>query len=41
MRLLMLTVLSATLYALAACGQTGPLTLPPAEDTRVLTVLAR
>ena len=41
MRLIILTILLPTLYALAACGQKGPLTLPPEEETRVLAVISQ
>ena len=40
MRLIVLTIVLPTLVALAACGQQGPLTLPPDQETRVVTVLA-
>ena len=38
MRLIILSILLPTLYALAACGQKGPLTLPPDEETRARNV---
>ena len=38
MRLIILAIVLPTLYALAACGQKGPLTLPPDEETRALNV---
>lgn len=40
MRLIALIMLVPTLYAMAACGQKGPLTLPEEEQTRVHTALA-
>ncbi|MEJ2132049.1 MAG: lipoprotein [Gammaproteobacteria bacterium] len=39
MRLIALIILLPTLYALAACGQKGPLTLPPDEEARATTVV--
>ncbi len=41
MRLIILTILLSTLDALAACGQKGPLTLPPDEATRALNVASQ